>query len=68
MWIFIFIGIIVVIILLSLVFLILFIINFIIIKYVLFVKLCEDKNTSVSIIELTKTILYYLALNGITEK
>ena len=46
-------GIIVIIILLILVFLLLFIINFIIIKYVLFVKLCEDKNTSVSITELT---------------
>ena len=34
-------------------FLLLFIITFIIIKYVLFVKLCEDKNTSVSITELT---------------
>ena len=68
MWIFIFTGIIVIIILLILVFLLSLIINFNIIKYVLFVKLCEDKNTSVSITELTKTILYYLALKGITEK
>ena len=34
----------------------------------MFVKLCEDKNTSVSITELTKTIRYYLAVKGITER
>ena len=33
----------------------------------MFVKLCEDKNTSVSITELTN-YSYYLAVKGITEK